>query len=106
MEITFAENEDGKSAVASLGDVIAVRLAENPTTGYQWAVVDVDRAVLEPQDASFLPNSAAIGGGGAKTVRFLAVGKGVARVELALRRTWEESASAIQRFGFMVEVRD
>ena len=36
--ITLTRADDGRTVDLSPGDTLVLRLAENPTTGYQWAL--------------------------------------------------------------------
>lgn len=104
-EITLGEVENGKSVVASVGDVIVVCLPENPTTGYQWTFGEMHKGLLALQDTTFSPG-AAIGSGGPKIFRLQVKQKGVVHVELKLWREWEGDASITRRFGFTIEARN
>jgi inhibitor of cysteine peptidase len=104
-DLTLTQAEKGKSFEAHQGDVIVVRLPENPTTGYRWAIEQIDEEVLEPETSNFaLSPDAGIGGGGEQRLRFRAKGAGTARVELKLARAWEEESSGIDRYSFTIQV--
>ncbi len=105
-ELTLTQAEKGKSFEVHQDDVIVVRLPENPTTGYRWAIEEMDKEVLEPENADFaLRPEAGIGGGGERRLSFRAKRAGIAHVELKLARAWEEESSGIDRYGFTIQVR-
>jgi inhibitor of cysteine peptidase len=104
-QLTLTQADRGKSLEAHQDDVIIVRLPENPTTGYRWAIEDVDEEILEPEESDFsLSPDAGIGGGGERKLSFRAKRAGIAHLELKLARSWEESAD-IDRYGVTIHVR-
>lgn len=106
MEIVLTEAENNRSLNASLTDFIQVQLPENPTTGFMWAVAEMNPSVLCLESVAFLPGERTrVGGGGIKTLKFRPKGIGASRVELKLWREWEGDASIVARFGFNVDIR-
>jgi inhibitor of cysteine peptidase len=109
-QLTLTQADRGKSFEAHQDDVIIVRLPENPTTGYRWAIEEVDEEILEPEESDFslsdfsLSPDAGIGGGGERKLSFRAKKAGIAHLELKLARSWEESAG-IDRYGVTIHVR-
>jgi inhibitor of cysteine peptidase len=103
--LTLTQADKGKSFEAHQDDVIIVRLPENPTTGYRWAIEEVDEEILEPEESDFSLNpDAGIGGGGGRELSFRAKKAGIAHLELKLARSWEESAG-VERYGVTIHVR-
>jgi inhibitor of cysteine peptidase len=88
-EITVTQNDRGKIVEVSQGDVISVRLEEIPTTGYRWALVEVDNRILDLRSSDYVitPN-VGIGGGGTRTFAFVAQSPGTTRVRFQLRQEW------------------
>lgn len=104
-QLTLTEAEKDKSFEAHKDDLIVVRLPENPTTGYKWAIEEIGEGVLRSETSDFvLSPEARVGGGGERRLKFKAKKVGVAHVELKLARSWEES-SGIDRYGFTIQVR-
>jgi inhibitor of cysteine peptidase len=106
LELTQADN--GKSVEARPGDLIIIRLPENPTTGFRWTVDKMDSLRVEAQGSSFsVARDAAVGGGGERTFSFKVKGEGGAgNIGLQLRRPWEGDASVVERYGVTVNVRN
>lgn len=89
-EVTITRDDYGGTFEVSPGDVVLIRLRENPTTGYRWAVAEVDDRVLEPTESDYsMSGEAAIGGGGVRTFAFTARAPGTTRVRLQLRQEWD-----------------
>jgi inhibitor of cysteine peptidase len=105
-EITLARNDSGGAFEVSPGDVVAIRLEENPTTGYRWAIDEVDERVLEPTDTDYsMSSGAGIGGGGVRTFAFTARSPGNTRLRLRLRQEWDPE-NPEDEFEAIVTVRD
>lgn len=93
---------EGQSVTLAVGQVLLLRLAENPTTGYQWSVSSSGDLFLESN--LFTPVGAGIGGGGTRELRWRARSAGSNQLTLAQRRAWEPIDKAIGRFAMTVIV--
>jgi inhibitor of cysteine peptidase len=103
--ITLSENDSGKTIEVTQGDTIEIRLPENPTTGFQWTVEEVDENILALQSSEYvLPKDPEIGEGGTRVVRFQAKQAGSGEVTLKYWREWEGDSSIIKRFKINVTV--
>ena len=104
-EIIILDSDREKTFEVSVGDLIAIRLAENPTTGYRWEINRVDLQVVEFQDSDYLVSPRAdIGGGGTRTFHFRAKSTGTGQIQLRLRRPWEPEATASKDFTVNIQV--
>lgn len=97
------QTDDGRVVHVKQGEVVTVRLPENPTTGYRWQLEPLDGDVLAPLDDQYVAGSALAGAGGARTLRLSAARSGQAQVVLSLRRSWEKKAP-IRTFSVTVSV--
>jgi inhibitor of cysteine peptidase len=103
--------EVGRDAAGSLvrvpvGTLLDVRVPENPTTGYRWAVVGEDgeeEAVLPLAEDSY-EGGGAVGSSGTRLLRFRASRPGRASLHLVHRRPWEGDVSDADRFDLDVLV--
>ena len=103
LNLTQADN--GKSFEARQGDLIVIRLDENPTTGYRWAIDKSDDAIIALQSVDYTQTpSTGVGGGGQRTFTFKAIKAGAAKIALKLSREWEGDKSIIDRFTASVQV--
>src|SRR5712691_11176337 len=48
-EYIFVEKDNGASVQVRRGAKITIELSENPTTGYRWAISNIDEAFLVPE---------------------------------------------------------
>jgi inhibitor of cysteine peptidase len=103
-EIAIVQKDQGKTFRVHQGDSILIRLAENPTTGYRWAVDKVDEQVTALQDTNFVASGTGIGGGGTRTFTFKALASGKGKIELKLKREWETEAAPSSSFEVMIYV--
>ena len=104
---TVTEADKGKTVNICQNDLGRIKLKENPTTGYRWAIDEINEEVLELEGSVFaMAPDAGIGGGGEQTFTFKARKIGTTRVELKLWREWEGEESIIDRFDVTIQVLD
>ena len=95
---TLGELQNGTALSLRIGDVVVLRLREDPVTGQRWDIVSAPGFVLEADD--FIRSDA----GGERALRFKATVEGAARIDIALRRN-SEIASPQSAFSITAEVR-
>ena len=83
-------DDDGGQIDLKNGDEIALVLPGNPSTGYEWVVIEAPSILEEVGEAKFLPESDLIGAGGEFHFRFVATGPGTAQLRLVYERPFEE----------------
>ena len=72
-QVTITQADDGKAFELRLGDTLVLRLAENHTAGYQWAVQQEGEGILVLEGDNYsAPGGAVVGGGGERTLTFRA----------------------------------
>lgn len=104
--LTIVQEDKGKSFEVHLDDAIVIRLPENPTTGYRWAIDKVDEKLLELQESDFTPPSEPrLGAGGWRTLTFKAKSIGTSHIQLKHWREWEGDDSIIERFDVTIRIR-
>lgn len=87
--IELSEADDGKAIGAAPAQTVAVRLAENPGTGYGWRVLLQPEAPWQLVGTSFAPAPAGrAGAGGIRTWLLRAARPGKAHLRFDLRRPW------------------
>lgn len=105
-ETVLIPSDKGKKIEVHTGDMILVRLDENPTTGYQWKVGELDPQIIELQDTQFsMAPETGIGGGGIKIFTFKAKSCGTVKVQLKLKREWEPEDALIDHFKVTISVK-
>jgi predicted secreted protein/N-acetylneuraminic acid mutarotase len=106
VDVTEADN--GRQIEVELGKLLAVTLESNPSTGYQWELVENNDSVLKqfgqveykPAETSEQP---IVGVGGWEIFRFKATSAGQSTLELVYHRPWED-AEPLETFSIQVTV--
>jgi inhibitor of cysteine peptidase len=102
---SLTEANNGKQITVKSGDLVTLTLASNPTTGYSWQVMDIDKAVLvqngEPEYKQSPSSEGLAGAGGTEIFQFKVVGSGETTLNLGYMRPWE-SVPPIQTFSIKV----
>jgi Zn-dependent peptidase ImmA (M78 family)/predicted secreted protein len=89
------ESQEGRQFIPRMRDEIHVMLAETPSTGYVWQLVDAAPSVLALIDDQFeTADDSVIGGSGTRHVAFRVANAGASRIRLEKRRPWERDGSA------------
>ncbi|MBU1050363.1 protease inhibitor I42 family protein [Candidatus Bipolaricaulota bacterium] len=93
--MNLSDRDSNRTISVKLGDIIVLRLDENPTTGYQWEIaasgtLDVLGDRMEP--------GSAVGGTGMRIFEFQASTAGSHHLQLKQWRRWEGDESIIGRF--------
>lgn len=100
LEITDQAN--GKTVVLEAGQTLVIRLPENPTTGYRWAVESSGAMRLDRDE--FFPIGTGVGAGGTRQQQWHTESSGKHQILLVLQRSWEAPNMAIERFSLTVAV--
>ena len=87
-----------------VGQVIELRLNENPTTGFRWSFTQDGSPSCAVVSDSFTPPEGPPGAGGRHTWQIKAIRAGDCHVELRYRRPYEPNASPAQTFNVDVVV--
>jgi inhibitor of cysteine peptidase len=104
-DMTLTNADNGKTLTLKPGQTLALRLAENPTTGYRWSIPALNSQVLQLIGDRFDPSgSSAIGSGGQRILTFQAQQPGQISLSLKNRREWEDEASAGESFTVTIQV--
>jgi inhibitor of cysteine peptidase len=103
--LKLSREDNGKLIELRQGDVIILSLQETPTTGYRWAVDNIDEKILELQNEGFhIAPKAGIGGSGTRTFSFRAIAVGSVNLKLKLWREWAGDSSIIERYSLTIKV--
>ena len=105
MVTTLTRGDNDKTVEVQPGDSIVVRLPENPTTGFAWAIDKANDDVLRLQSSEYSPGAGAgVGGGGHRSLSFQAIRAGTVGLQLKLWRDWEGDKSVTDRFTATIRV--
>lgn len=100
---TFTASVCGGTVAVKAGEVFALELEENPTTGYRWDfTADAGVSVIS---SSYAANPGGmIGGAGLRQFQFQTNTPGAFALRGRLMRSWLGDASTIQRCEITVQV--
>ncbi|MGO8919873.1 MAG: protease inhibitor I42 family protein [Stellaceae bacterium] len=87
-----------------VGQVMELRLKENPTTGFRWSFAADSAPSCTVLCDVFVPRGNPPGAGGEHTWQIKAVREGTCDLRLVYRRSFEPSAEAAQSFTLHVQV--
>ena len=104
MTITIGESQDNTDVHAQVGDTLEIRLSENATTGYRWALDNPDPALFAAGTAGAEYPGAALGSGGTAILRVRTLAKGDGTLRLKYWRSFEGDAGIVRRFSVKVHV--
>ncbi len=103
--LTRADNQ--RTAEVRVGERIAVRLPENPGTGYTWAIDETDRQRLALDGTDYAePTAAFIGARGLRTFTLTARQPGEVVLKLKYWRLWEGDGSVTERFAVTLRIQE
>lgn len=103
--VDLTEKDNGRHISVSEGESISLALAGNPTTGYTWKLVAVDRDVLAVESEPVVTaDSSLTGSGGIFKFRFTPLKKGATAIKLIYHRPWEKDQKPIQTFQAYLSV--
>jgi len=97
MSVELHATDSGTRRTVKVGDLVIVRLAETPTTGYRWQS-DADPGIALVEDR-FEGAAVPRGAGGERILGFEAVQPGPARLRLGKRRSWGNSEPVEEFFA-------
>jgi inhibitor of cysteine peptidase len=105
----LTEADNGKTVNLNVGEMLVVRLASNPSTGYSWETKGLNTQILEQVgDAVFeSPDTPPdlVGAGGTLVLTFKALEPGTTTLTLVYHRSWETDVAPLQTFSVTVAVR-
>lgn len=102
---SLTEADNGRTVDVRVGEAISVTLPENATSGYRWAVDNLESGLVEANEAKPNYPSGPVGSGGAVTFAFKSTRPGSGQVTLKHWRPFEGDASITERFRLRVNAK-
>jgi inhibitor of cysteine peptidase len=104
-DFAFSEKDNGALVQVPRGSKVTIELEENPTTGYQWTIDNIDDVFLVPEGDAFLTgNQMGLGAGGVRRFFFRAKGTGYTSLSLIHKRAWQPDAEPTGSFKLAVRI--
>ncbi|MBN1877719.1 MAG: PKD domain-containing protein [Anaerolineae bacterium] len=94
----------GREVNAQVGQIVALTLPANPSTGFSWSFVAPDETRLTPVDRHFQPESDRIGAPGTETIRLRVKGEGRVKISLEYRRPWQQEQAPARTFAVTLNI--
>ncbi len=108
-DVSVTSTDSGREVELVPGQRLVVSLAANPTTGYQWSLVDAAAGVLTPVGEHVYAQDAAapgmVGVGGTDVWTFVAARPGRSMLRLTYARSFEPGEPPAETFEVPVVVR-
>lgn len=99
------EADNGQTVTMGVGNILQITLAENQSTGYLWAVVTNDEAVLRTsEEPAYKVDGDAEGAGGRKTFMFEAAASGTSVLRMVNAMSQETAVEPDRTFELTVQV--
>ncbi len=102
--MTLSEHDNGRTIRLRVGDIFALQLYENATTGYRWSFDDLEGEVIAVREEEFIRRSDSVGGGGHQKWTLAAAAAGRTELKLKRWRQWEGDASIQERIAITLIV--
>ena len=102
--LTVDQSYHGRSVDLSVGQVMELRLPENPTTGFAWSFQSDGGPACAIVSEQFFGSGSRPGQGGEHTWLVRGVHVGTCQFKLAYRRSWEPAAPSPEVFQLKVKV--
>jgi Zn-dependent peptidase ImmA (M78 family)/predicted secreted protein len=100
------DSQEGRRFSPQLRDEIHVMLAETPSTGFIWQLVDGAPSVLSLIDDRFETDDDAIGATGTRHIAFRVANAGASRIRLEKHRPWQQNGETSATFEATVTAND
>jgi inhibitor of cysteine peptidase len=103
--LTVTESDAGKTVDVAAGDTVEIRLPENATAGYRWALETIDRSVCDLiEEERQGPDKVIPGAPGTHVWRLKAARAGDCRIEIVYRRAWQSNRPPARTFKLGLHV--
>lgn len=104
--VKLDQSNDGQTINLNTGQKLVIALEDNPTTGYNWEVGEIDGSIIEQVgEADFKADSVLIGSGGVVTLTFTGVAPGEAHLKLVYHKSWEADVAPLEEFNITIHVK-
>ena len=101
---TLTAADNGRTVDVREGDTLVLRLHENASTGYRWALDGLDRTCVDVQEGEYVRQADAPGSGGQAQWTLVAKAHGIVEIRLKLWRHWEGEPSVRERFAVTLRI--
>jgi len=104
MSLVLTAADNGRAVELHVGDEVALRLPENATTGYRWAIDSADANLVDMTEGQYVSTSEKMGGGGEAQWLIKAKAPGATSIKLKRWRQWEGESSVVERYEITLRI--
>jgi predicted secreted protein len=109
-DVVVSLSDNGSQVELDQGEILAIKLEANQTTGFWWEVAQFDSSILEQMGSGVYymddtEDPPPPGTGGVKVYRFKALSAGETSLEIVLRNSTDEDVASVHIFSLQVAVR-
>ncbi|MBS1225421.1 MAG: hypothetical protein H6R24_2099 [Proteobacteria bacterium] len=98
-QLLLTRADHNQTVELQMGERLVVRLPENPSTGYTWAIDETDHRLMTLDSTDYTaPTEGSIGARGQRPFTFTARQPGEVALKLKYWRFWEGDASVTERY--------
>ena len=106
-DLIFNKEDDGKIANLKVADEFFISLDASPTTGYTWAVAQIDSSLIEQiGEVAFKAESELLGASGIQTFTFNCIQTGNTVLEMIYHRPWDKESAPLDTFSLTLNITD
>ena len=103
--LVLNRDDQNRTAELRVGDRFKIRLPENPSTGYTWAIDETDSRLLALDGTAYEePTEGFIGARGRRVFSFSARQPGEVALKLKYWRFWEGNGSATEHYAVNLRI--
>lgn len=103
-DLVFGEKHNGALVEVPRGSKITIELPENPATGDQWGIENVDELFLAPEGDAFLTgDQIGLSAGGVRRFFFRVKGSGCTSVNL-IKKASQPGGKGVSTFKLAVQI--
>jgi inhibitor of cysteine peptidase len=108
--VTLTMADNGQTVTVQSGGEVLLTLVENPTSGYTWAIAQINETVLGLTSSTYTAPTFSsgvtppTGEGGTHTFLFTAKRAGTSPLALRACHAWECTSSIVERFAVTIQV--
>ena len=104
--LKIGADDNGKTIEINSGKNIHLTLEGNPTTGYQWQIIDNNDSVLKLMgEPEYKSDSNLVGSSGVYNFTFSSQQPGQTKLKLGYLRSWETGKEPLEFFEVLIVVK-
>jgi inhibitor of cysteine peptidase len=105
--LIFYKQDTGKTVTLAVEETFLISLEANPTTGFTWAVSQIDTGLVKQVgEVAYKAGSDRLGAPGIQTFTFNCIKNGNTILKMIYHRPWETEAAPSDTFSLSLQISD